>query len=245
MIKVESSNLGSQLAFLTDLEQNQLPYAMALALTRTAQEAKAAIEQEMQSVFDRPTRYTMNSLRLIPAKKNRLEARVWVKDEADKAAPATKWLTPEVYGGSRPDKRSEAMLKARGILPQGKYVVPGKGAQLDQFGNMKRGQLTKALSGIGGFTEVGYSANATDSSQSRRKGNAKRFFVMRNGKVPIGIAQRTGRKKDQISILLAFVDKPRYGKRLDFFGVGQRVIDERIGPNFELAMTEALQTRRK
>ncbi|SER86124.1 hypothetical protein SAMN04244573_04468, partial [Azotobacter beijerinckii] len=51
--------------------ERQMPFATALALTRTAQLAKEAIEQDMRSVFDRPTRWTLNSLRLIPARKDR------------------------------------------------------------------------------------------------------------------------------------------------------------------------------
>jgi len=149
MFKLQASGLADGLADLTDLERNQLPFATALALTETAKLAKQAIETAMPTVFDRPTPHTLDALRLIPATKQRLEARVWIKDEADGAAPASRWLTPEVYGGPRNDKRSEALLKARGILPPGKFVVPGKGMKLDRYGNVGRGQLQKILSGLG------------------------------------------------------------------------------------------------
>jgi hypothetical protein len=243
MLKITAQGLTDQLSELTDLEQRQIPFATALALTRTAQDVKAAIEAEMPTVFDRPTNWTLNSLRLIPARKDRLLARVWIKDEADKSSPATKWLAPEVYGGDRPDKRSEAMLRARGILPAGKYVVPGAGADLDQYGNIKRGQLTKALSGIRGFGETGYNANATDSKRSLAKRNAQSFFVLTKAGKPIGIARRTGRKREDLSIFLAFVDKPTYRKRLDFFGIGERVANERLAFHFEEAMAQAMRTR--
>lgn len=245
MIKITAYGLTDQLAELTDLAQRQIPFATALALTRTAQDVKAALEAEMPKVFDRPTRWTLNSLRLIPARKDRLLARVWIKDEADKAAPATKWLAPEVYGGSRPDKRSEAMLRARGILPAGMAVVPGTGADLDQYGNIKRGQLTKALSGIRGFGETGYTANATGSRRSQAKGNARSFFVLTKAGKPIGIARRTGRKREDLSMFLAFVDKPNYRKTLDFFGIGERVAEQRLALHFEQAMAQALRSRRR
>lgn len=245
MIKITAHGLTDQLAELTDLEQRQIPFATALALTRTAQDVKSAIEAEMPTVFDRPTNWTLNSLRLIPARKDRLLARVWIKDEADKAAPASKWLAPEVYGGDRPDKRSEAMLRARGILPAGKYVVPGDGADLDQYGNIKRGQLTKALSGIRGFGETGYTANASVSKRSAAKGNARSFFVLTKAGKPIGIARRSGRRREDLSVFLAFVDKPHYRKRLDFFGVGQRVAEQRLAIHFEQAMAQALRRLRR
>lgn len=245
MFRVDTTGIDEQIAELTDLEREQLPFAAALALTRTAQDVEQALVSEMRNVFDRPTRWTLNSLRVFPATKQKLVARVWMKNESDKAAPATTWLTPEVYGGPRRDKRTESMLKARGILPADRYVVPGDGAELDQFGNMKRGQLTRMLSGVRGFTETGYSANATNSTRSRRKGNAKSFFVMRKGKDPIGIAQRVGRKRDDVKMVVAFVRKPNYTKRYRFFEVADQVAEQRLPERFREAMAQAMATRRQ
>jgi len=89
--------------------EKQVKFAAAVALTRTAQIAKREVEAEMPKVFDRPTRWSLNSLRLIPAKKDRLVARVEMKNEADKSAPATKWLSPEIEGGPRPEKGSKGI----------------------------------------------------------------------------------------------------------------------------------------
>jgi len=222
--------------------EKQVPFATALALTRTAQIAKREIEKEMGSVFDRPTRWTLNSLRLFPAKKDKLEARVWMKNEADKSSPATKWLNPEIEGGPRQDKASERNLRRKGILPDGKYIVPGKGAKLDRFGNLTKGTITKALSGVGGFSEAGFAANATGSKRSRRKGNAKRYFVIRRGNTPIGIAERTSRT--QMHVLLAFVSRPNYKKRLDFYGIGERVVNRHLANEYRKAMEKAFSTAR-
>lgn len=222
--------------------EKQVPFATALALTRTAQIAKTELEKEMRSVFDRPTRWTLNSLRLFPAKKTKLEARVWMKNEADKSVPATRWLNPEIEGGPRQDKRSESRLRRKGILPVGKYIVPGKGAKLDSYGNMTKGAITKALSGLSAFSDAGYSANATGSKRSRAKGNAKRYFVMKRGSMPIGIAERTSRNR--MHILLAFTRKPTYSKRLDFYGIGDKVVKQHLAAEFEKAMTKAMRTAR-
>ncbi|RYJ63238.1 hypothetical protein [Pseudomonas songnenensis] len=222
--------------------EKQVPFATALALTRTAQIAKTELEKEMRSVFDRPTRWTLNSLRLFPAKKDKLEARVWMKNEADKSVPATRWLNPEIEGGPRQDKRSESRLRRKGILPAGKYIVPGKGAKLDSYGNMTKGAITKALSGLQAFNDAGYSANATGSKRSRAKGNAKRYFVMKRGSMPIGIAERTSRNR--MHILLAFTRKPTYSKRLDFYGIGDKVVKRHLAAEFEKAMTRAMRTAR-
>lgn len=132
-------------------------------------------------MFDRPTSFTLNSLKVNPAKLGRLEATVEMKNEASKSEPATKWLAPEIFGGRRPEKRLERQLRNQGILPYGKYIVPGAGAKLDAHGNMSRGQITKAVSGVNGFSQLGYAANATMSERSTRKGNAKRYFVIKRG----------------------------------------------------------------
>ncbi|MBC2676904.1 hypothetical protein [Pseudomonas baltica] len=76
MFKVQSRGLTDGLAELTEIEQRQIPFATALALTETAKLIKSSIEDEMRAVFDRPTPFTMNALRLIPATKQKLEARV-------------------------------------------------------------------------------------------------------------------------------------------------------------------------
>lgn len=222
--------------------EKQVAFATAVALTRTAQIAKREVEAEMPKVFDRPTRWSLNSLRLIPAKKDRLVARVEMKNEADKSAPATKWLNPEIEGGPRADKGSERNLRSKGVLPAGRFIVPGKGAKLDRFGSMTKGAITKALSGVGGFAEQGYSANATGSRRSRAKGNAKRYFVMKRGSMPIGIAERTSRSR--MHILLAFTRRPTYRKRLDFYGIGDKVVQRHLRDEFEKAYAQAIRTAR-
>lgn len=218
--------------------ERQIPFATALALTRTAQLVKAEIEREMRSVFDRPTRWTLNSLRLFPAKKTRLEARVWMKNEADKAAPATQWLSPQIEGGRRPLKRSEALLRRRGRLPADKFVVPAKGARRDRYGNMSRGQIQKILSGLGAQFDA--YQNSTDSRRSR--GNRKRYFVMRRGSEPIGIAERTGKRR--LNLVLAYVSQPSYQPRLDFYGIGNRVAAKHLGEEFGRALEQALSGSR-
>lgn len=241
MIKVEATGLQDRLAELTDLERNQLPYATALALTETAKKVKERLEGEMRAVFDRPTPYTLNSLRLFPATKQKLVARVWMKNEADKAAPATKWLTPQVYGGGRDDKRSEKLLRAKGVLPEGKYIVPGRDAKLDGFGNIGRGQLQKIIAGLGAQQDK-YS-NSTDSRRSI--GNLKRFFVMRRGREAIGIGERTGSGRDKVKLVLAFVGRPGYRKEFDFFTIANQEAEDELQIQFELALARALATRRR
>ena len=98
---------------------DQLPFALALALTRTVEQVKLEERQEMRRVFRNPIPYTLNSLYIKPATKSRLEARCWVKNDAGKGTPATKYLLPEVYGGARNVKRFEALMSPRWLGPSG------------------------------------------------------------------------------------------------------------------------------
>lgn len=218
--------------------QKQIPFATALALTRTAQLVKRDEESEMASVFDRPTKWTLNSLRLFPAKKNKLEARVWMKNEADKSTPATTWLNPEIDGGSRPAKRSEKNLRAKGALPDNRYIAPGRDARLNQFGNISRGQVQKILSGLG----AQFDPHQNSTGSRRSAANKRAYFVIKEGSRPIGIAQRTSKRG--IKLLLAFVGRPTYRKRLDFYGVAQKTIDKNLEKEMQKSLTQALQSAR-
>lgn len=241
MIEVKFSGLRERLQMLDRLEREQLPFAAALALTGTAQDVKQGLVEEMAAVFDRPTRWTLNSLFVEPATKETMKARVWMKDEApgNGGKPATEWLAPQVFGGSRKQKRSEKLLTDPGQLPPGQYILPGKGMKLDAYGNISRGTMNKILSGLG--SQFDKYANSTDSRRSA--GNLKRYFILRKGNRPLGIAERTGRGANGMRMVIAFGRRPEYSKRFDFFAVAERIAEDRLPIRFELALARALGTR--
>lgn len=261
MLKVEFSGLRERLQTLDRLEREQLPFAAALALTRTAQVVAGDLQAAMRTVFDRPTPATLDSLFIQPATKERLLARVWIKDGGGagpggmpvsgngrwgKGRAAIKWLTPEVFGGPRDDKGVEKLLRRRGVLSQGQYVVPGDALPKDQYGNVSRGTLNKILSGARLFTEEGYNSNATGSKRSRAKGNSKRYFVMHDAKrKPFAVAERTGKGRAGLRVVLAFTRRPSYRKTLDWFAIAERSAEDALAIEFEKAMAQALATRRR
>lgn len=77
-----------------------IPYATATALTRCAKQAQTVeLPQAMRKAFDNPTSYTLNALRIEPATKDKLSARVMVKTKADSSGNAHEaYLQPEVDG---------------------------------------------------------------------------------------------------------------------------------------------------
>ena len=148
MLKIETKGGELLKITLSDLEQRQMSFALARAQTLTAKLVEAAEIKEMARVFDRPTRFTLNSVFVRPAKKGGPGAVVWVKDYASKADAPIRWLLPEVDGGERQAKRSEKLLSARGILSSGRFLMPGGGMTLDSHGNIIRGVMQKVLSGL-------------------------------------------------------------------------------------------------
>jgi hypothetical protein len=126
----------------------QVPFVAAFALTNVMKDAREAERKTMRSVFDRPTNFTLNALQVRPATKQRLQAELGFK-EGFGSVPAWKYLGPQVAGGPRKAKRFELALRAKGILRSNEFCVPGRGTQLDGYGNMNRGQIVRILSALG------------------------------------------------------------------------------------------------
>lgn len=225
---------------------DQVPFATAVALTRTAQIAQARIENAFPEVFDRPTPYTMKALYLKPATKTRLEALIKLKDDAGKGTPAAKYLLAQITGGRRRYKRLESALYARGILPEGYYAVPGQGAQMDAYGNMNRGQVVKVLSALGAAERVsGFMANRTEASKKRRKNLPEYFVAPVGGHLYPGVYQRFKfAMGSAIKPILVFVKPPEYKKRLPFQEIVSRTVDTEFPYEFEKAARAAMATAR-
>lgn len=234
--------------------QKQLPFAMAAALTRTAHDVRDAERKEMARAFDRPTRYTLNSLYVKPATKAQLVARVWVKD-SDRAAH---YLLPQIWGGSRPMKRFEELLRQRGIMGANERAVPGEGAKLDAYGNMSRGQIVQILSQLRTFNLAGFDANATNSKRSRAKRAKVKYFFARQGESRVGGgAWKRGDKvqhlrsgvyaktaRGGLTPVLIFVKGTGYRARLRFFEVGRKTVADRFRSHFANAFRHATKTAR-
>lgn len=234
--------------------QKQLPFANALALTKTAQEVKSELVEGMSKQLDRPTGFTRNALYLQAATKQRQEARVWLKDGTRK----THYLLPQIEGGNRPLKRFEERLVAIGAMGAGERAVPGTAVQLDAFGNMSRGQIVKILSQLGSRGVHGDTSVASGSKRSRARRTVTQYFVSRgkgeftgagswkNGRhqnLPRGVWERTVfAMGTAVRPVLLFVGRAQYRMRFDFFGISNRVIGQRYQLNFEASLARALST---
>jgi hypothetical protein len=222
-----------------DLVARETPFAMARALTLTAQQAKEDIVTRMVFDFDRPTPYTLNSLYIKPATKADLRAQVYIKTDAAKGTPAVKYLAPEVYGGARHLKRSERALMFRGMLKPGMMLVPGKGVRLDQYGNISAGTIQQILARIAGYMDP--LQNATPRSLARSQNKTEYFWGSPRPDLPEGVWQRLASK---IKPILIAVRPAMYRERLHFYETAQRTFDRDFKANFQKSLADALASSR-
>jgi hypothetical protein len=170
MMRLEMrDNIDKIVREMRGLSKSKVPIAAAKALTFTAERVQAAEKAELERVFDRPTRWTLNSVFKRSATTSRLFARVWIKDEASSGVPASKYLPVHIDGGNRPHKRFEKALIHYGLMPADMYAVPGRRARMDGNGNISRGQIVQILSALGAAERVsGFMANRTQRSRRRK-----------------------------------------------------------------------------
>lgn len=221
------------------IERDDLPFVTAYALTKTASDIKNELVTVMARVFDRPTRFTLNSLYLKTATKTDLSAAVLFKDDAG-SIPANRYLGPEVDGGHRVHKSHELRLIRAGLMRSDQYAVPGAGAKLDQYGNISGGEIERILSQVGAAEQfAGYKANATKRSLARakRKGVGRYFAISGHGRLPDGIYLR--RAAQSIVPVIMFVRRPSYRKRLPFYETAKDVFRAKFAAHFRQGMMVA------
>ena len=229
------SELGRQGAFVA-----------AVSLTRTAKDVQAAIKDEMRTAFDRPTAYALNGTFLKAAMKTSLEARVWVKDNPfGKGTPADRFLLPQIIGGGRGHKGAERLLQSNGLMPEGWYLVPAAGAQLDANGNIRRGQIRQILSQLKVQRGAGSESRATGSQRSNRTiaRQGVTYFALPNGNLglPPGVyMKRRFAHGSAIRPVFIFVSKVEYRARLRFHEVGEATAQARFPVHFEAEWAKAV-----
>lgn len=239
---MSSAGLGFQVSVGADLDRfiehidaygsTHVPFVTAYALTKTAGDLKRAAVDEMAKVFDRPTRWTLNSLYVKPATKNDLSARVHFKDGS--GVPAWKYLGPQVEGGPRAHKSHEQRLIRAGVMRSDEYAVPGRGAKLDGYGNLAGSQIELILSQVkAAELYAGYRANVTKRSQSRTMKRG-RYFVLRPDwpvppeqsrairKVFPGVYWRAAGQQQIVPVLM-FVRAPVYRQRFRYYELAEQI----------------------
>jgi hypothetical protein len=233
---------------LAALAPRQWAFATALALSRVGQEVKDREKAAMQRVFDRPTAFTLNSLRVERARRDRLHARVWFKDT--RLAEAGHYLEPQVHGGERRDKQFERDLQRKGFLGRGKQLVPTSAAPLDAHGNVRGGLRTRILSQLRAHHDPLQNETAKSRRRNRNKAAGRYFYGNPQG-MGWGVWERVrggrvlgGRMSNRLVPIFRETRKNQYRPRFPFFDIAQATTDAEMQRAFEHAAAFTLRTAR-
>lgn len=243
-------------ALVDRLPQEEVKRRMAIAINKTLGQARSEVRVEMARVFDRPTRWTLDSLTILPAGRRQYTGAsrplpqefeegvlIFKGEYGDIAARDRVFMRVQIGGGSRGLKPFERRLRTIGVLPEGYQVVPGSAAPRDSFGNVPAREIVKILSYLQAFTEPGYTANASPFQKQRmRQGTRRRYgfelFAVKPGatnpgkKLAPGVWRRV-RTAFGVALepVLMFVRPSSYGARLDFQGIARRVYERDFKSN--------------
>jgi hypothetical protein len=225
MIKIEATTTVQELSrAMRSLSDKQLPFALALAATRTAKRVEKGVQGVMRQRIDNPTQYTLNSLFVKAATKANTGAVVGFKDKGQGVVPGTYMQTP-VHGGRRKPKRFEKALQAKGLLKNGQAALPLPALQ-DANGNVKGNVARRILAGL-------------DSPKS------KYFVADIDGMNGIWERRKTS-FGEGIRPLFAFVDYlPTYRTQIPFFAIAESIVEANYQREFVSALDYAIETARR
>lgn len=223
------SNAAAIQKKLNNIATQQFPYAIANALNDLAMDVQKAEKASLPKTFDRPTPFTMNSIRIIPARKNQWWARVFVMDIA------AQYLFPyEVQG---PHK-----LIGKGIT----WLNPKDKSLLNQYGNFPQYTLER-LVGTKNVSSVGQGARGRRAKVFAGK---PQFFIgevtTEKGKVG-GVWQRVakgGKKGRGLKLLIRFGDPHPARQHLDFVKRAETIVQQNFNKRFGAALARAIATAR-
>jgi hypothetical protein len=135
-----NENLSQIIQSLNVLERQQIPFAAARALTRVVAEfSRDILPQvlEYQLPEGNPTPFTKRGGRYIPADKQNLMAVFYLAQLQDR------YLRFQVRGGTRIQKGFEKKYESIAKTIERRKLVPGKGAKLNQYGNVSRATIER------------------------------------------------------------------------------------------------------
>jgi hypothetical protein len=196
-----------------------LPYAAAAAITDCAVDAKAHLVKEFPIIFDRPTPFTLNGMVTVPATKTSMTAELRVKDIQ------AKYLLLEDTGGTRTPQMS-AGGKGNALL------APGKGLQLDAYGNIPAGYARRVIAAA---------INRNEKIARLKKGlgreglnSSSGYFLLNRigpgGRGPGGVFMRLA--GGTYLRVLSFVSSEKYSARMEYRSRVYKVVRE----NFRVYM---------
>lgn len=236
----------------SELELKNLPFAAMQAANATGFAVRERWFDVITSVFDRPTDLTRKAPLVDKATKDKPYATIYLRDEAFKGTPPAKYLLAQVLGGTRRHKAFENRLITAGILPGGQFAVPGKGAELDGYGNIPGSRINAILSQLKArfdpLQNESQESRAKRQKREKKKGQRRGdYFAVGGGTtkggLQPGVYQRVSTAHGgAVKTILAFVKPPSYQVRYDIFGLARGIYENQFPFHFERELAKAVQT---
>jgi len=246
LIQVETRDINRAIQSLSEQARKQVPFATALALTRTAKAVEAALQDTMRSVFDRPTPYITRGTFVVPATRKTLAATIGMVDKtkgSNNASPAL-YVREQFAGGSRGAKPFEKALQSMGALPDNMRAIPGAGIKTDRYGNVNRKDLAEIFGAL--KRQIG-----VFSGRGKRQALVG-YFVVRPGDpdprtqhLSPGVWRRINRGRDSTATpVFVFVAGANYSPRINLPAIAAKTIRREFDGNFADALARAIRTAR-
>lgn len=259
-IRLET-NLPQVQKELDDLVRRKLPRATLNAVNDLAFDVREQIREDMRATLDRPTPFALNMFEVLKGRDvNRPEAMVRITDDYRKNETFKHLFTD----GPRTQKRMERRLIAAGIMRPGEIAVPGGGAPLDRYGNLRGSFVTMLLSYFQTL-EMGNMNAAGRARRAKKTFNQKKgyweirgteYFISfgpsrhdfaRHQPLPRGIWSRRSIQGFIVSPVILFVKAGTYRRFFDLQKIADDVVranrDQRLVNRLSRAIAGALGDR--
>lgn len=209
-----SSNVREVISDVDLMFSDQVPFAIAKAMTDTARKVAAAMPAQLEQSFDRPTDFTRKGFYSQGARKDNLEAVVGVKDKQQE------YLGFGIVGGERRPKNKALRLPSK--------------TELDAYGNLPKGLIKTLVAAAKSGKKI--------SGKASKKFNIaqeSRFFYgkPRGGDLPVGLYSRRNAQghRSLVPLVVFPQQSARYESRFDFTGAAVKVVED----EFEAALESA------
>lgn len=221
-VKFDTSGFERKLAAL---KKDQVPFASAVALTGTAQDAASELNMRLPDYLDNPTPFTRKAFSSSRANKRdgkAMRAIVFAKDAQ------AKYLQYQVFGGSRaPNKRAQR-------LPSN--------VNLNEFGNIPRGEIARLIA-------LAKEGKRIAKARGRKLGISSKLDLFYgdpgNGNPP-GIYKRVvhGDRHALVPLIVFPSQQVQYKPRFPMRDIVQRVVAQKFAPRFKAALADAIGSAR-
>lgn len=225
---------------LSNMIARQIPFAVSLALNKTAQDLIRANRGDMKNAFRKPVPFTLNAYYFKWAKKG--ETSVTIQRKSKQAG--RHYLEVQENGGSRQMKGFEKNMNFN--LPyEGHigYVLPTSDTPTNKNGTMNQGFLRRVEAQLKTASDPAMRMNT--QKPKRRKSRARQYFVPKpDSHLSPGVYERSSAGNISKKVLNFIPMSPTYKKRTRFGANMPRYAARILPMKMNWALKKAIATAR-